>query len=43
MASDTAPGSPRAARPAPAVLVAWAAVALGIVWLLALGGGFYGI
>ena len=43
MASDTAPGSLRAARPAPVVLAAWAAVALGIVWLLALGGGFYGI
>jgi hypothetical protein len=43
MASDTAPGSSSAARPAPVVLAAWFAVALGIVWLVALGGGFYGI
>ena len=30
-------------RPSPAAIGAWLAVALGIVWLVALGGGFYGI
>jgi len=43
MASETVTGSDRAERPAPVALAAWAAVALGTVWLVALGGGFYGI
>jgi O-antigen ligase len=30
-------------RPSPISFAAWVAVALGIVWLIALGGGFYGI
>jgi len=30
-------------RPSSISLAAWVAVALGIVWLIALGGGFYGI
>ena len=32
-----------AVRPSPIALAAWFAVALGIVWLVGLGGGFYGI
>ena len=32
-----------APRASPLVLAAWAAVGLGMLWLVALGGGFYGI
>lgn len=30
-------------RSSPMTIIAWIAIALGIVWLVALGGGFYGI
>lgn len=35
--------SPTAPRSSPLIVVTWAAVGLGMLWLVALGGGFYGI